>query len=274
MLFIFFFYFCTDCWDVLDNCICYRSEIWCIKSDQISLIWCKIWVLNSHTLYDTFAGRPMQTLKWIGQVSVLSLAVLPDRLFCVHRWKEAKVSAPPAALCAGNQGLLSLADVPPPEHGDGFDWVLIQFKGIPEDNNQKTYKAHVDLGSRKVCVFLFTGQKFQPYLVVFLSCQPGHFCLYLHTCSFPPSASVKEVSSDARALGIRAEMNSRRCWEAALESGSGKEPREPTKLREGKENFMHENGSATMKSCHCFQWIMSLYLLRTHVSEKELDTLP
>lgn len=41
---------------------------------------------------------------------------------------------------------------------------------------------------------------------------------------------MKEVSSDARALGIRAEMKSRRCWEAELESGSGKEPREPTKL--------------------------------------------
>lgn len=51
------------------------------------------------------------------------------------------------------------------------------------------------------------------------------------TCPFPPSASVKEVSSDARALGIRAEMNSRRCWEAELESGSGKEPSEPTKLK-------------------------------------------
>lgn len=42
------------------------------------------------------------------------------------------------------------------------------------------------------------------------------------------------MSSDARALGIRAEMNSRRCWEAELESGSGNEPREPTKL-EGRE---------------------------------------
>lgn len=47
---------------------------------------------------------------------------------------------------------------------------------------------------------------------------------------------MKEVSSDARALGIRAEMNSRRCWEAELESGSGKEPREPTKLEEGESN--------------------------------------
>lgn len=43
---------------------------------------------------------------------------------------------------------------------------------------------------------------------------------------------MKEVSSDARALGIRAEMNSRRCWEAELESGSGNEPREPTNLEE------------------------------------------
>lgn len=41
---------------------------------------------------------------------------------------------------------------------------------------------------------------------------------------------MKEVRSDARALGIRAEMNSRRCWDAELEWGSGKEPREPTKL--------------------------------------------
>lgn len=42
---------------------------------------------------------------------------------------------------------------------------------------------------------------------------------------------MKEVSSDARALGMRAEMKSRRCWEAELESGSGREPREPTNLR-------------------------------------------
>lgn len=50
------------------------------------------------------------------------------------------------------------------------------------------------------------------------------------TCSFPLSSNVKEVSSDARAFGIRAEMNNSRCWEAELESGSGKERREPTKL--------------------------------------------
>ena len=57
-----------------------------------------------------------------------------------------------------------------------------------------------------------------------------HFGLCLCTCWFPLRARVKEVSSDAKALGIRAEMKSRRCWEAALESGSGREPREPTKL--------------------------------------------
>lgn len=50
----------------------------------------------------------------------------------------------------------------------------------------------------------------------------------------PLSASVKEVSSDARALGIRAEMNSNRCCEAELESGRGKDPRVPTKLKKKK----------------------------------------
>ena len=58
---------------------------------------------------------------------------------------------------------------------------------------------------------------------------------FVYTCSFPLSASVKEVSRDARALGIRAEMNSRRCWEAELELGSGREPREPTKLEKDDE---------------------------------------
>ncbi len=68
------------------------------------------------------------------------------------------------------------------------------------------------------------------YLIHFLeSKEPHKLCLC--TCSFPLSASVKEVSSDARALGIRAEMKSRRCWEAEPESGSGKEPIEPTKLK-------------------------------------------
>lgn len=47
---------------------------------------------------------------------------------------------------------------------------------------------------------------------------------------------MKEVSSDARALGIRAEMNSRRCWEAELESGSGNEPKEPTNLERREED--------------------------------------
>lgn len=47
---------------------------------------------------------------------------------------------------------------------------------------------------------------------------------------------MKEVSSDARALGIRAEMNSRRCWEAELESGSGNEPKEPTNLERSEED--------------------------------------
>lgn len=50
------------------------------------------------------------------------------------------------------------------------------------------------------------------------------------TCLFPASDSVKEVRSDARAFGIRAEMNSRRCWDAQLGSGKGNEAREPTKL--------------------------------------------
>lgn len=35
-------------------------------------------------------------------------------------------------------------------------------------------------------------------------------------------------------MGIRAEMKRRRCWEALLESGRGKEPREPTKLKRSK----------------------------------------
>lgn len=52
----------------------------------------------------------------------------------------------------------------------------------------------------------------------------------LCTPSFPLSATMKEVSNDARALGMSAEMNSRRCWAAAVESGRGKERREPTKL--------------------------------------------
>lgn len=52
---------------------------------------------------------------------------------------------------------------------------------------------------------------------------------------------MKEVSSEARALGIRAEMNSSRCWEAELESGSGKEPREPTKLPGAKRREQHRD---------------------------------
>lgn len=42
---------------------------------------------------------------------------------------------------------------------------------------------------------------------------------------------MKEVSREARALGMRAEINSRRCWAAALESGSGKEERVAGKLQ-------------------------------------------
>lgn len=63
------------------------------------------------------------------------------------------------------------------------------------------------------------------------------------TCPFPPSANVKEVSSDARAFGISAEMNNRRCWAAELESGSGKEPREPTKLERAAETERKEERS-------------------------------
>lgn len=50
----------------------------------------------------------------------------------------------------------------------------------------------------------------------------------------PARTREKEVSSEARALGIRAEMKSRRCWEAQLESGSGSEARAPTKLKRSK----------------------------------------
>ena len=52
---------------------------------------------------------------------------------------------------------------------------------------------------------------------------------------------MKEVSSDARALGMRAEMKSRRCWAAEPESGSGKEPRYPTKLEKREKSVPHWN---------------------------------
>lgn len=54
------------------------------------------------------------------------------------------------------------------------------------------------------------------------------------TCLSSARTREKEVSSDARALGMRAEMNRRRCWEAQLESGSGREARAPTKLQRSK----------------------------------------
>lgn len=57
---------------------------------------------------------------------------------------------------------------------------------------------------------------------------------------------MKEVSSDARALGIRAEMNSRRCWEAELESGSGNEPKEPTNLERREEDSDRRGASSTL----------------------------
>lgn len=187
------------------------------------------------------------------------VSVLPSQLFCVHLWTEARVSAPPAAPSAGSLGLLTLVAVSPPDPRNrrfsfnlmikpgwkcysGWLWLLLKLfscRNKRGDGFNSTFLGFYQDSCR--CgwwFFCLLNSVFQLYIYV-LSHQHVHFCLSSCTCSFPLSATVKEVSSDARALGIRAEMKSRRCWEAQLESGSGKDLRVPTKLdttvgREGK----------------------------------------
>ena len=96
-------------------------------------------MLNTYSVFREKKNNRMQT-------------VLPDQPVCVHQWKEAKVSEPPAVTRAGNQVLLSLADASSPEHGGRF--LFVNFISSPKKQERKiSYKGKF--------VYLFISTEFQ-----------------------------------------------------------------------------------------------------------------